>query len=471
MAKTPENQQNRLSRRNFLRRGIEGTGLLILAGATGCTPDGTPTTVGEQLMKMATATLQALDEGVATQAPSETSTPAENPIETAEAQNVTETEAKGPSTYYVAISKKVKGESGNEVEVKGSDDADGSEERPWRNIQTALEKLKDGETLIVGPGQYVETLKIEGKNLNIKAEGVVETKSWTLKGEGITVEGFIVNDPYSSAGFYLEGKGHTVRRNYVGSTVEDGVRFEGEGHVIEDNYIVIARTDQSEHSEKHYDFFQAWGWFKNVIIRRNFCYNANYEGENQLVMVENVSDKPSEGLFVQDNTIVTRDDGWLPFNINRKNGQAPISGFEATGNVILNTEGAEEAFFLSGIDRALIKNNLIFGHATGDNNPYATVVAAEDGLPEDLSGVEIGNNIIVRKPGRELNGEPHPGDAWDADIPFPSLRDLKLESHDWVQSIDWEVIVKAKEQLENQVKANLKTAGLDKKYRVLSTAA
>ncbi|MEO8581624.1 MAG: choice-of-anchor Q domain-containing protein [Patescibacteria group bacterium] len=304
------------------------------------------------------------------------------------------------------------------VAVSGSDSSDGSQAKPWRNIQKALGKVSSGDIITVQPGNYIESLTVAGSNLTIRANGKVTTKGWSVTGNGNTVKGFDASDPANNAVMRTYGNDNLIEGNEIHDTLQDGVWFFGKRNTFRKNHIYNIKQRAED---PHIDCFQTWGPAEDIIFEQNNCHNLNKQGSNQLVMVENQGTAAIKNLTFRNNIFIMDDPGYSPINIDRKEGQNTISGIYVYNNVFYNTAGGQNAVRLTGVDTARIQNNLIIGYGLlPSSSPYFGVV---DGSHASTD-IVVSHNAIVKNPGTQLRTTSYPNDLLDVDPKIVSLANL-----------------------------------------------
>ncbi len=288
------------------------------------------------------------------------------------------------------------------VSVNGSDSSDGSQARPFRNLQTAVNVSNPGDTVVVLPGIYEEKVAtgrsgIEGKPIKYLASGPgVIIRGFTVSHDYTIVDGFeitgvtsaytyhlkisgnhcqILNNYIHDGGENVRGLGVLGNQNYVsGNTVDTltytGILVKGSGNFIVDNIFRNIASDVflifgHDHiirkniitgtrvSSLHSDIFQTFG--NNGDISYNILIEQNLikDNEAQLCQVEQAGVKDIRDWTFRNNLVVN-----LAFACNV---YAP--GFKFFNNTFFHvTQNTGHVIFLGNgtrgvAENARIKNN------------------------------------------------------------------------------------------------------------------
>lgn len=203
------------------------------------------------------------------------------------------------------------------VSPSGDDANPGSEDRPWRTIQHAADKLEPGDTAIVQPGDYGERVHVtrsgsDGLPVVFKANGKVTMKGFTVEANLITVDGFYItgapDDNVDGFGVYVEGSHNTIENNYLYYNVRGGVILNAPAdspsqtsyNIVRDNSMdrnaltgvdIRGANNTVEHNDiwatiqHHPDWKNAPGWVDadgirfhggGHIIRNNIIHDISY---------------------------------------------------------------------------------------------------------------------------------------------------------------------------------------------------
>ncbi len=105
------------------------------------------------------------------------------------------------------------------VNNSGSDDNDGSAEKPWRSIQKAADSAED--EIIVQDGEYNESVNINRPNIKFRSSGSVRVKGFSVNSEGILISGFDV----SENGIDIKSNNCQIEGNVIHDTRNEGVKL------------------------------------------------------------------------------------------------------------------------------------------------------------------------------------------------------------------------------------------------------
>jgi hypothetical protein len=320
-------------------------------------------------------------------------------------QTLTRSSISSTATYYVSMT--------------GSDRNPGTQLLPWRTIQHAVSTMVGGDTAIVNAGQYNEIVSTArdgaaGKPITIRASGNVVTKTFNIRHDYTTIEGFemtaanqghmmtitasycqILNNTihdtgaswgvirmngnditgclikgnrfYSSTGpgndlplIIVSGRNNVVEGNEIGPAKDlDVFRIWGDGNVIRDNYIHDITF--SAGSDAHMDVFQTFGvGGDGDVVARNIVFEGNriINFEGQIGMTEH-------------------------------NGSAAgMRDWDIRNNVFVNVPQQANI----GIPNMRFYNNTFYN--VGASNEL--VLRTYDSLPKgESTGARIFNNIII----------------------------------------------------------------------------
>ncbi len=123
------------------------------------------------------------------------------------------------------------------VNNSGSDDNDGSIEKPWKSIQKAADSADD--EIIVQDGDYNESVNINKPNIKFRSNGLVRVKGFTINSEGVLISGFDI----SENGINVQSNNCQIERNLIHDTKNEGVKLRSNitGCKIKNNKIRRSR--------------------------------------------------------------------------------------------------------------------------------------------------------------------------------------------------------------------------------------
>lgn len=105
------------------------------------------------------------------------------------------------------------------VNSNGSDENDGSQEKPWKTIQKAADSADD--EVIVEGGDYNESVNINKPNIKFKTSGSAKVKGFSINSEGILISGFDV----SENGINIQSNNCRIEGNVIHDTKNEGVKL------------------------------------------------------------------------------------------------------------------------------------------------------------------------------------------------------------------------------------------------------
>lgn len=105
------------------------------------------------------------------------------------------------------------------VNSSGSDDHDGTSEKPWKTIQKAADSADD--EIVVQDGEYNENININKPNLKFRALGSVKVKGFSINSDGVLISGFDV----SENGIDIKSNNCQIEGNMIHDTKNEGVKL------------------------------------------------------------------------------------------------------------------------------------------------------------------------------------------------------------------------------------------------------
>ena len=276
------------------------------------------------------------------------------------------------------------------VSPTGSDKGDGTRERPWPTIESALRKVGGGQTIIVMPGTYVGRAHIPrlaaGKPTAptvIRAEAKWEAVLTGSTDHGVFMEegtDWVVFDGLQVAGciwngFRVQGNYVTVRNCYVHNCSHMGLSAHGrDGTVIERNLIEYngrhPLNDQGIYADGSGLLIRA-----NVVRHNSGCGIHLYPNANGCVVLNNVvHGYPSaHGIIVWSTPTATDPGGGNVIAFNTvSDGMSAIQLFNGTGSTIAYnlSLGEQSAIYTRGTIATVEGNNMkILGKPSSTNDP------------------------------------------------------------------------------------------------------
>lgn len=105
------------------------------------------------------------------------------------------------------------------VNTSGSDDNDGSIDKPWKTIQKAADSADD--EILVQDGDYNESVNINRPNIKFRTSGSAKVKGFNINSEGILISGFDV----SENGINIQSSNCQIEGNNIHDTKNEGVKI------------------------------------------------------------------------------------------------------------------------------------------------------------------------------------------------------------------------------------------------------
>ncbi len=253
------------------------------------------------------------------------------------------------------------------VEVAGNDSTgDGSPGNPWATIGHALTQVGDGDTILVGAGEYTGRVSLTGRfasGVTVRAEPrygarLVATTQQAMicfACEGITIEGFEVTHPGPGAG------GLVVQ-------VQDAAPADG---------LPVGRLvfrDNVFHDSFNNDIVKVNNAATDVLISGNMFYNQ--AGSDEHLDINSVT-----GVTIEDNVF---------FNDFAGSGRSDSD--TSSFIVIKDSNGASDG--VVGASNVTVRRN-VFLHWEGSSG-QGFVRVGEDGTATfEADGVLIENNLML----------------------------------------------------------------------------
>lgn len=338
------------------------------------------------------------------------------------------------ATYYVA--------------PNGNDANAGTIDRPWKTLNSAVAKLKAGDTLFARGGTYAELVLINnsgtagdpitiaaysGESPVIDGATLSLRNDWpillTLRGNYIHVSGFELRNLNLSGvvtggdGVYMYGHHNTVSKLKVHDTWFAGILAHGDNSIVEDSEVwSVVRANCRSTGCTGATRYPTGGWSACLsanrdpangitdyaILRRNVVHDCWGEGistfeANGTVIEDNVTyDNWSVNLYLSDttNALVRRNIVYnTPNNLVGKAGRFLLADEVASkprsaNNVVINNlvyDAEFCAFCWTGVSGSGLKSVLIAHNTILANMKVGSV----SGLSEVHTGSSITNNIVT----------------------------------------------------------------------------
>ena len=284
--------------------------------------------------------------------------------------------------------------------------------RDGDSIQEAVKQANTGDTILVYPGIYKETVYVDKDNITLK--GVIENGEWpTLEGEkvlndailysgnGFSVEWFKITNYKGNAIMGQAGNNYSIRNNLIIDTGVYGIFPEfGDNGVIENN-ILSGIEDAAIYV----------GMCDHVDVRNNEVFDnvAGIEIENSRhVLVEgNVARNNTGGILVfitPGLSIKTSYDAIVRRNFITNNN---TPNFAIPGSLVASIPTGTGVLVMSG-DDVIIEDNIITGNDTAGiivtSQEFATSVATDPESDPHPDKVQIRDNVMFNN-GASPDGE------------------------------------------------------------------
>ncbi|MBA4387616.1 MAG: hypothetical protein C0404_06515 [Verrucomicrobia bacterium] len=318
------------------------------------------------------------------------------------------------------------------VSTAGSDTNPGTQALPWRTIGKASSVMVAGDTVLVSAGTYNESITTTrngapGNRIVFRAAGTVNTGSWAILHNYITVDGFslsgnsiaissrdgtngsyceVLNNKINAGDISMAYKsnptGNLIKGNHLYGAVSpagdwpqiqiwgsnsiaeyndigpnsdiDAFRFWGTGHIIRHNYV--HDTTYSPDSKAHSDGFQTFGdngdSANNIVIENNRFINS----EGQLFNTSQDGVAGIHDLIFRNNVVV---------NYSRQNCNVGLPYFYIYNNTFYNVGLIYQVTGGPGLpfngSYLVVKNNIFVGMNGLANTDFDNVYNNPSGLP------------------------------------------------------------------------------------------
>ncbi|RJQ27416.1 hypothetical protein C4565_05205 [Candidatus Parcubacteria bacterium] len=315
------------------------------------------------------------------------------------------------ATYYVS-------QYGNDINL-------GMEKQPWATIQKAVNTLSAGDTVLIGPGTYSESVTMAGRSgqsgapITIRASGnVVLAGSWNIgtssaQSHYIIVDGVTFNSNLTIMGDYnivqnciFEGTSlgiswHPLSPKSTGDIVKGNI-FRNSGKIVvmitgtnTSNILIEDNTWQNSEGDAIRMFGTGHVFRKNVVTGLNETgfhadifqvYGNNSEQSNNMLIENNIFKDSTGSICMLEGTVSSNISNWIFRNNIWVNvtgvGQISIpytkwynntfanSGTSTAGPLLFRNNGGAE---YQSAHHTIIKNNFFIGcgsHSDGDNGWY-----------------------------------------------------------------------------------------------------
>ena len=281
------------------------------------------------------------------------------------------------------------------VSPDGDDGNEGSEAKPWQNLQFASDQLQPGDTLLVHAGSYPAPLVVnaqgseDGGMITIRSaegEAVLIDASDTEIGKGFYGLVQIRNGRYVRVeGFEIaNGSTEKSRRNPVGIFVSgSGSHIE----LVNNDIHHIASLSTTGQRDAH--GIAVYGTSEtpitDVLVANNKVHDLTLGTSEAVVINGNV-----DGFVVENNEVFDNDN--IGIDIIGFEGKAPVPELDRARN-------------------GIVRNNLVYNIDTGDN-PVYTERNAGGIYVDGGSDVLIENNVVHHSNmGIEIASEAKSGDT------------------------------------------------------------
>ncbi|MCT8266400.1 DUF1565 domain-containing protein [Afifella sp. JA880] len=251
------------------------------------------------------------------------------------------------------------------VDANGSDDATGSEDKPYTTIQAAINVASSGDTIIIAAGEYSGNVEIPAQltNLTILAAN-----------HGIDGDDTTRGDESSVTGTFL------IRADNV--TI-DGLEFANDV----DKTIVSVRGDNTSITNSVFD----GGADDSTGASRPIVVGGNVTGLN---ISDNLIENYTSAIYVNPGV-----EGSISGNLIRNSGygmSVDTDGVQITGNTLENLDGAYIAIGVEGTDYDL--RNFVSNNEFDDSRarPISIYKYSNDDT-QTIHGTDVAENLWARQ--------------------------------------------------------------------------
>lgn len=261
------------------------------------------------------------------------------------------------------------------VATDGDDGNDGSESSPWATIETAVDSVPDGATVLVRPGTYNGEINLRGQfagGITVRSEqpyrAVLRHSGTVVRvftGQGITIEGFDIAH---------DGPGAEALVVQIQDLIEDPGGADFVSRITLRNNVL--------HDSYNNDILKINNGASQITVEGNVFYNQS--GEDEHIDVNSVSD-----VTIQDNIF---------FNDFAASGR---SNDNSTSSyiVVKDSNGADDSYM--GAERIAIRRNLFLNWEGSSGTNF--VLLGEDGNPyHEAFDVTIENNVMLGNSSNEV---------------------------------------------------------------------
>lgn len=360
--------------------------------------------------------------------------------------------------------------------ANGNDFSPGTKALPWKTIQKAADFMLAGDTVLVSAGIYPERITIsnsgsDGAMIYFLAEGTVECRGFTVKGNYIRVRGFAakgdkptwnpegygiwvegkfctIDDNYAHhsqrgginltpqsancvvrnnrcyrngmEGMEIHGTNHLVENNEIWDTIvippqdlpesadTDGIRFFGSGHIFRSNYIHGIKYDDQENPNYSIDAFQTWHSDPYFEAAYNILIEKN------LIVLPGYKDPKANcrGFMMRDCSYITIRNNIVITQGGTNTGGGNVDHVKILNNTFIGSLSYLYSNWPIGISlqncpHSIVKNNIVYNQVN-----WAIYLEGTT-----YTGLDIGNNCAYNSDGSIPLGTPYLHDLWGID-PF-----------------------------------------------------
>ncbi len=272
---------------------------------------------------------------------------------------------------------------------------DGSLGQPWATIRHATQNVPDGATILVRPGTYLGSSRVDGdftQGITVRSEvpyqailrGNNGAALICFTGQGITVEGFeITHDPDNEGNLVIQ------IQDLLGSVSgSDGGTDPVVSRITLRNNII--------HDSTSNDLLKINNGAENILVEGNLFYNQF--GEDEHIDINSVMDVTVQDNIFMNSTPQTDTSAFVVIKDSNADGDS-ILGTRNTilrRNIFLNYQGSPAHGFVRvgedstanfEADGVMIENNLMLGNSSTRMRAALTVMGSRD--------VTFRNNTVV----------------------------------------------------------------------------